>query len=217
MSVRRALSPLAALVVLLGSGQVVALQTGDKADDPEPRFTAAQRAKLAKLSPASLPRPPRDASNRFADDPRAALLGQKLFFDPGFSGRLLDGDNDGSPNALGLRGETGKVACAGCHVPSAGFLDNRTLGRQVSLAAGWNLRRTPSLLDVGQAKLLMWDGRRDAMYNQPFGPLESANEMNSSRLFVAEQVYARYRAEYEAIFGSLPPLGDRTRFPPLTP
>jgi cytochrome c peroxidase len=182
---------------------------------PYPVFTAEQLAQIAQLNPAVLPPPPRDVSNRFADDPRAALLGQKLFFDPGFSGRLLDGDNDGSPNALGMRGETGKVSCAGCHVASAGFLDNRTLGKQISLATGWNLRRTPSLLDVGQAKLLMWDGRRDSLYNQPFGPLESATEMNSSRLFVAEQVFARYRAEYEAIFGPLPPLSDSSRFPPL--
>ena len=212
---RTALPPLAALAFVLGShGRIAAVET---ADDRRPIFTAALRAQLRKLSPSSLPPPAPDASNRFADDPRAALLGQKLFFDPAFSGRLLDGDNDGSFHALGRRGETGKVACAGCHVPSAGFLDDRTLGRQVSLGAGWNLRRTPSLLDVGQARLLMWDGRRDAMYNQPFGPLESATEMNTSRLFVAEQVYARYRGEYEAIFGPLPPLADGARFPLLTP
>ena len=137
--------------------------------------------------------------------------------DPGFAGRLLDGDNDGTPTTLGMRGETGKVACAGCHVPVAGFSDNRTLGNQISLASGWNLRRTPALLDVGQARLLMWDGRHDAFYNQPFGPVESSTEMNSSRLFLAEQIFARYRTDYEAIFGSMPPLADAGRFPPLAP
>jgi len=213
MGERRSLSPLAALVLLLGCHERV--NPAVPGADPEPSLTGAQRAKLAELSPPSLPPPPPDRSNRFADDPRAARLGQRLFFDPGFSGRLLDGDNDGSPHALGMRGETGKVACAGCHVASAGFLDNRSLGKQISLAAGWNPRRTPSLLDVGQARLLMWDGRRDAMYNQPFGPLESATEMNSSRLFVAQQVYARYRDEYEALFGPLPPLANKRRFPPL--
>ena len=139
MRERKALSQLGALVLLLGChGRVI---PGPTDDDPEPSFTAAQLAQLAELSPSSLPPPPPDVSNRFADDPRAALLGQRLFLDPGFSGQLLDGDNDGGPNALGMRGETGKVACAGCHVPSAGFLDNRTLGGQISLAAGWNLRR----------------------------------------------------------------------------
>jgi cytochrome c peroxidase len=101
-------------------------------------------------------------------------------------------------------------------VPTAGFLDNRTLGEQISLAAGWGRRRAPSLIDVGQAKLLMWDGRHDALYSQPFGPLESPVEMNSSRLFAAEQIYALYQADYEAIFGAMPPFNDTTRFPPLS-
>ncbi len=181
-----------------------------------PIFTDEERALLATLSPVSateLPPPPPDVSNAHADDPRAAALGQKLFFDPGFSGRLLDGDNDGSTHALGRRGETGKVACAGCHLPEHDFLDARTLGQSISLGSGWGRRRAPSLLDVGQAKLLMWDGRHDALYNQPFGPLESPVEMNSSRLFVAEQLHARYRDELEAIFGAMPPMDDHARFP----
>jgi cytochrome c peroxidase len=185
------------------------------ADDADPVFSPAELGLLARLSPAKLPAPPPDVSNRFADDARAAVLGQKVFFDPGFSGKLLDGDDDGGTSTLGARGETGRVACAGCHVPAAGFSDDRTLGHQVSLAAGWGRRRAPSLLDVGQAKLLMWDGRRDALYNQPFGPIESPVEMNGSRLYVAEQIYARYRTEYEAIFGAMPRLGDPVRFPPL--
>jgi cytochrome c peroxidase len=182
----------------------------------DPSFTAAERAMLAELSPNSLPAPPVDVSNRFADNPKAAAFGQKLFFESAFAGKLLDGDDDGSQNTLGTQGQTGKVACAGCHVPSAGFLDNRTLGEEISLAAGWGRRRTPSLLNVGQAKLLMWDGRHDALYNQPFGPIESPVEMNSSRLFVAEQIFALYRSDYEAIFGAMPPLDDATRFPPLS-
>jgi len=179
-------------------------------------FTAEERAALAELSPTTLPAPPADVTNQFANDPRAAALGQKLFFDKRFSGRLLDGDNDGSANTLGTQGQAGRVACAGCHVPQSGFLDDRTLGKQISLAAGWGRRRAPSLLDVGQARLLMWDGRRDALFNQPFGALESPVEMNSSRLFMAEQVYANHRPEYEAIFGALPPLDDTARFPALS-
>ncbi len=62
----------------------------------------------------------------------------------------------------------------------------------------------------------MWDGRRDALYNQPFGPIESPVEMNSSRLYAAEQIYARYRADYEAVFGPMPPFDDTARFPALS-
>lgn len=179
-------------------------------------LTPATRAALLLLSPAALPSVPSDKSNRVADDPRAAELGHKLFFDPGFSGKLLDSDNSGDSHSLGNAGESGKVPCAGCHVPSAGFLDNRSVRGQVSLAAGWGKRRTKALFDIGQAKIIMWDGRHDALYSQPFQPLEGAIEMNSSRLYAAEQVFKRYRASYESIFGTIPvPLDDATRFPQL--
>jgi cytochrome c peroxidase len=71
------------------------------------------------------------------------------------------------------------------------------------------------LLDVGQAKLIMWDLRKDSLFSQIFGPLETVVEMNSSRLYMAEQLYERYQADYEAIFGPMPPLNDASRFPPL--
>jgi cytochrome c peroxidase len=188
---------------------------GGEVEQP-PTFTSTELSQLRTLSPSSLPRVPADITNRFADDASAAAFGQRLFFERGFSGKLLDGDNDGTPNALGAKGETGRVSCAGCHVPDAGFLDNRTLGKQISLAAGWGKRRAPSLLDVGQATLLMWDGRHDTLYNQPFGPLESPAEMNSSRLYVAERTFALHREEYEAIFGEMPPLDDPQRFPEIS-
>jgi cytochrome c peroxidase len=172
---------------------------------------------IAALSAPNWWLPPPDPSNRYADDAKAAALGQRLFFDTSFSGPLLDEDNDGTAGSLGFRGETGKIACASCHVPAAGFLDNRTHGKQISLAAGWGTRRAPSLLGVGHARLLMWDGRHDAAYNQVFGPIETSFEFNSSRLFAAEQMFRLHRAEYEAIFGPMPPLGDASRFPQLAP
>ncbi len=70
-----------------------------------------------------------------------------------FRRKLLDGDDDGNSHTLGTQGSNGQVSCAGCHSPGAGFLDNRSLGEQISLAASWGRRRAPSLLDVGQAKL----------------------------------------------------------------
>ncbi|HEY2408688.1 MAG TPA: cytochrome c peroxidase [Polyangiaceae bacterium] len=186
------------------------------ADNPPPAFSAQDMAALALLSPGTLPLPPADASNQFADNPQAATLGKQLFSDTSFSGPLLDSDNDGSAGSLGRVGETGKVACASCHLPSGGFSDTRSFQRQISLGAGWGRRRAPSLLDVGQARLLMWDGRRDALYNQPFGPIESVVEMNSSRLFAAEQIFHTYKDEYEALFGAMPALDDSSQFPALS-
>jgi cytochrome c peroxidase len=187
--------------------------------DAESVDDAAQEVVVSEaLRALALPRKvelPADLTNRYADDPAAAAFGRVLFFDPSFAGRLIDGDNDGSPQALGKRGETGKVSCAGCHVPQSFFSDTRSLRQQISLAAGWGKRRSPSLLDVAHSKLLMWDGSRDSFFSQLFGVIESPVEMNSSRLYTAQQVFARHRAQYEAIFGPLPPLSDSARFPAL--
>lgn len=186
------------------------------ADGPNvPVFSEAEHGVLISLAPKILPLPPQDSTNRFADSTMAAEFGRKLFFDARFSGRLLEGDNDGSPHTLGKKGETGRVSCAGCHVPQAGFLDNRSLGHSISLAAGWGRRHAPSLNDVAQARLVMWDGRRDSLYNQIFEAIESHVEMNSSRLYVAQQLSRLYRKEYESIFGHLPDFNDPREYPQL--
>ena len=95
----------------------------DRGSGSIPAGPASIRGLLASLSPETLPAPPPDASNAWADDPAAARLGQRIFFDPGFAGTLLDPDNVGDDSTLGIVGETGRVACAGCHVPQAGFVD----------------------------------------------------------------------------------------------
>ncbi|MFT3922022.1 MAG: cytochrome c peroxidase [Myxococcales bacterium] len=159
--------------------------------------------------------PPPDPSNRFADDPAAARFGRTLFFDPSLSGPLIEADNDGGPATLGKQGEAGRVSCAGCHVPSAHFVDTRSPHRSISLAAQWTRRRTPTLLEIAFAPLYNWDGRRDSIWGQALGVMESENEFNSGRLFVAQQIFRLHRASYEALFGPLPPLDDSERFPAL--
>src|SRR5262245_55945868 len=59
--------------------------------DKQPTDTTPEIAPaIAALSPESWPAAPEDVSNKYADDPAAALLGQRLFFDTSFSGPLLD-------------------------------------------------------------------------------------------------------------------------------
>jgi cytochrome c peroxidase len=172
---------------------------------------------FSALSPKPFPRVPADLSNRWADDPDAALLGQRLFFDTRFSGPLLASEHDGSVfgSGLGLQGTPGKVACSSCHMPSAVFSDTRSTKQQVSLGAGWTHRRSPSLIDVGYSSVLMWDGRRDAGFNQVFGAIEASAEMNSSRLFVAQQMERLYKAEYEHVFKET--FADLSDFPMVAP
>lgn len=189
--------------------------SGDEGD-AAPIVTDEQRAALLALR-YDEGAPPIDPSNRFVEDAAAQRFGQQLFFEPAFSGRLLEGDNDGSHATLGKQGEAGRVSCAGCHVPASGFIDSRSPHLQVSLGAQWTLRKSPQLLDVAFAPLYNWDGRRDALWNQALGVMESNREFNSGRLFVAQQLFRLYRDEYEAIFGKMPAFDDAERFPQLEP
>ena len=189
------------------------------APDPDPDPDAGEQPipedvmeRLRALALPEQPTLPPDPTNAFADDQAAALFGQRLFFDKRFSGPLLDDANTGDSTTLGIQGRTGRVSCAGCHIPAAGFVDTRSTSRQITLASGWSRRRTPSLLDFGQRQILMWDGRRDTAYNQIFGVIESPLEFNSSLVFFAQQIAANHRAEYETLFGALPSLDE---YPPI--
>lgn len=182
----------------------------------DPDSATADRTKLSQHAYDSAPFLP-DPTNPVGDDPAARAFGQQLFFDTSLSGPLIDRDNDGGPATLGLAGEAGRVSCASCHVPSAGFVDARSPHQQISLAAQWSKRRAPTLLDVAAMPSFNWDGRHDTLWSQALGVMESAREFNSGRLFVAEQVFRNFREPYEQIFGPLPGLDDAERFPQLEP
>lgn len=155
-----------------------------------PGWNNAELSQMRRLWLGSLPARPADPSNAFALDPAAAELGQKLFFD----GRL-------SAN--------GAQSCAGCHRPEQAFSDGRVVAQGLALGR----RNTPSLVGVAYRTWFYWDGRRDSLWAQALTPLETPAEQGSSRLEVAQHITAAYAADYEAIFGPLPPLADRTRFP----
>ena len=212
MAAPERIAPLLAAVAL-GCGSAASAPRDARGDLPT--LSADERDALAALHYDAGP-PPGDPSNRVADDAAARAFGQRLFFETALSGPLLEGDNDGTSATLGVQGDAGRVSCAGCHLPAAGFVDARSPHHQVSLAAQWTLRKTPTLLEVGFAPLYNWDGRRDAIWNQALGVMESNREFNSGRLFVAEQLFRLHRAEYESVFGPLPPFDDTARFPALS-
>ena len=85
-------------------------------------LTAGELVEVAKLSP--LPAPPANTTNQYADNPMAAVLGQKLFFDKRYSGPLAIAD-DGSNGGLGTMGEAGKISCASCHLGAAWTIGGR--------------------------------------------------------------------------------------------
>jgi cytochrome c peroxidase len=175
---------LAALLCLLCA--VAFLQAQDR---PRP-WSAAERAVIADLWIRGLGPLPPDPSNRVADDPRAARLGHKLFFDARFS-------------------RTGEVSCSSCHLPDRGFQDGRPRG----IGIGVTNRRTMPIAGTAYSPWFFWDGRKDSQWAQALGPLENPAEHGGNRSMYARLVARLYRADYEEIFGPLPDVTDGRRFP----
>jgi cytochrome c peroxidase len=150
---------------------------------PRQAWSAHELATLRSLSLASLGPAPADRSNAVANDPRAAALGQALFFDTRFSAN-------------------GEVSCATCHKPDRGFTDGLPLAQGV----GTTSRTAMPLVGTQYSEFLFWDGRKDSQWAQALGPLESPVEHGGSRGQYAHLVERYYAAEYEAVFGELPNL-----------
>jgi cytochrome c peroxidase len=129
---------------------------------------------------------PADPSNRWADDPRAAEMGHRLFFDARLS-------------------SNGRVSCASCHDPRKDFQDGMALAQGV----GTTDRRTMPITATAYSPFLFWDGRKDSQWAQALGPLESAVEHGGNRAQYAKVIAEHYRADYERIFGRLPDLRER--------
>ncbi len=133
---------------------------------------------------------PTDLTNAVADNQDAARLGQFLFFDQRLS-------------------ESGKVACATCHMPDKFFTD----GKQLSEGVGMTNRNAPTVVGAAWNKWQFWDGRTDSLWAQALGPIESSAEHGFTRGGVAQVIFAEYKTTYEQIFDSLPQLDDPFRFP----
>ena len=146
-------------------------------------WSAAERAALRALSLSALEPLAPDPSNRVADDPRAAALGEALFHDSTLSGN-------------------GRVSCATCHDPARDFQDGVALARGV----GTTTRRTMPIAGTAHGPWFFWDGRADSQWAQALGPVESAVEHGTTRTQVAHEIARRYRAEYAALFGPVPSL-----------
>lgn len=161
---------------------------GVTASNPD-GWTRVELDVIRSMSLSELEPLPSDPTNTVADDPRAAALGRRLFFDMRLS-------------------STGRVACSTCHQPERAFQDGRALAQGVGTTA----RRAMPIAAMARSPFLFWDGRKDSLWAQALGPLESAVEHGGSRAQYAHTVAAHYRDEYEALFGPLPNL---TGVPPV--
>jgi cytochrome c peroxidase len=144
------------------------------------------KAVLRSLWLGSLPTPPKDPSNAFSDNPKAAELGRKLFFDTRFSGNA-------------------KVSCATCHRPDMNFTDNRTVARGMQTGA----RRTMPLVGVAYNPWFFWDGRKDSLWSQALAPIENSREHGFTRTRCVFVISKYYRREYEEVFGPMPEFSEK--------
>jgi cytochrome c peroxidase len=142
-----------------------------------------EQAVLRSLWIESLPPLPPDPSNAYADDPRAAELGHKIFFDKRFS-------------------SNGRVSCGTCHLPDNLFQD----GIPLAFGVGITDRRTMTVLGTAYSPWFFWDGRKDSLWSQALGPLENPVEHGINRMVAAHLIAEFYADEYAAIFGPLPDL-----------
>ena len=80
---------------------------------------------------------------------------------------------------------------------------------------GQTPRGAPGIAGIAYSPWFFWDGRADSQWAQALGPLEDGREHGADRTFYARMLHddAAHRAAYEAVFGLLPDLSDRTRFP----
>ncbi len=158
-------------------------------------LSKAELATARSLSLADLPPLPKSVGNAVADDPRAVALGEAYFNDTGFSAN-------------------GMVACATCHLADRQFQDDLPLAHGIGITA----RRAMPLRGVAYESWLFWDGRKDSLWSQALGPIESVVEHGFTRTEIAQKIAQDYRAPYTDIFGPLPdgladlpaasPLGD---------
>ena len=132
------------------------------------------------LPPLSLPK----------DNPLTSAkieLGRKLFYD-----RRLSLNNT--------------FSCAMCHIPEQGFSSNE-MRTAVGIEGRSVRRNSPSLYNIGYAKLLFHDGRENSLEQQVWGPLLAHNEMaNPSIGFVVDKLKnsADYRNLFEKAFNKSP-------------
>lgn len=155
----------------------------------EDLLTSEERDVLATMVLDDRTEIPGSPTNRFANDAKAAELGQAVFFD--------------------MRFITGPGTCRTCHDLTLGGADTATLG-PTTVFGGFALQRnTPTVFNMAFIpNLNHWSGNFTAIWSIP-------SDVGTSALAQAHFMFddPYYRETYEAVFGPMPDLSDFERFP----
>ncbi len=194
-------------------------------DTKDGGYSSEEWAIIKTLSP--LPALPVDTTNEYRDSPAAALLGQKLFFEPRLSGPIQAGTP--AEGQLGAIGERGRIACRNCHMPESKWLfDIRSnnagaIVNATALGSAWMTRNVSSIVNtvfyVRPASGAHWrenDGYSDSEWFDAQSEPEGPTVQNGSRLQLAHVIFQHYRDDYNAAFPEWPldpAIADFKRFP----
>jgi len=156
------------------------------------KWTETELAAIDRLGLHNLTQSPELIVNKVAGDERAAELGHHLFFDQRLS-------------------RNGQVSCASCHHPDKYFTDG------LETAKGLNTlrRNAPTIVGINHSNWLFLDGRADSLWSQAMQPFEDKLEHGTTRTHIAHVIYNdnNLRKRYEELFGNMPDLSDKQRFP----
>jgi cytochrome c peroxidase len=199
-------------------------ETSSSALQDDDGFSANDWQVLHTLSPVP-DELPIDTTNKYADSPKAAALGQMIFFEKRLSGPIL------VASSLGQVGEVNKVACSDCHMPSTTWLyDVRSnnggpIPNATALGTGWFIRNVSTLVNTvfyvqgsGEAAP-HWranEGFSDSEWFDAQAEPEGNVLLNGSRLQLTHVIFDHYRDEYDAAFPEFPldpGIADLKRFP----
>jgi len=178
--------PRALLLAPLLLAATAACSAPEKARTPSPAPAAAVPAWEADNPIRPIPEAPLGVAAEVSDlsprvTPEKVRLGRWLFFDPRLSA-------------------DGKVSCASCHDPKAGYSENDPVSTGVGGKKG--TRKAPPILNAAFPiyPVWFWDGRASSLAEQAKGPMENPVEMAMTHAGIESAVravpgYARYFTE----------------------
>ena len=118
--------------------------------------------------------------NPYSDEKKN--LGKTLFFDPRLSGSK-------------------QISCASCHDPELGWADGRRVSYGHDRQTG--VRNAITILNVGYADKIMWDGRAMSLEDQVTFPMNDTKELNIHPEIAAKNIskIKGYGELFEKAFG----------------
>lgn len=137
--------------------------SGDTSSWPKPSLDSSVIATFQEIGPLrKVVHPEENPYSKAKAD-----LGKMLFFDPRLS-------------------SSGQIACASCHNPELAWTDNLT--RSFGHDRQNGSRNAMTILNVGHATSLFWDGRADDLEAQAAMPIADPKEMNQHPEIAAKSI-----------------------------